>query len=89
LDPGVEVLATTTFSGEHLAAIKGVVMPVVWRKLYGQGRVFNSTLGHVASDFNVAEAKEIMKRGMLWAARVPGAGDDPKPGNPFHSAAGR
>ena len=89
LDPGVEVLATTTFSGEHLAAIKGVVMPVVWRKLYGQGRVFNSTLGHVASDFNVAEAKEIMKRGMLWAARVPGAGDDPKPGNPFHSTAGR
>ena len=89
MDPSVEVLATTTFSGEHLAAIKGVVMPVVWRKLYGQGRVFNSTLGHTASDFNVAEAREIMKRGMLWAARVPGAGDDPKPGNPFHSTAGR
>jgi hypothetical protein len=87
LDPGVEVLATTTFSGEPMPAIKGVVMPVVWRKLYGQGRVFNSTLGHVASDFNVAEAKEIMKRGMLWAARV--TGDDPLPTNPYRPAVSR
>jgi len=87
LDPGVEVLATTTFSGEPMPAIKGVVMPVVWRKLYGQGRVFNSTLGHAASDFNVAEAKEIMKRGMLWAARV--TGDDPLPTNPYRPAVSR
>jgi len=87
VDPGVEVLATTTFSGEVLPAIKGVVMPVVWRKLYGQGRVFNSTLGHVAADFNVAEAKEIMKRGMLWAARV--TGNDPNPTNPYRPAVGR
>ena len=87
VDPGVDVLATTTFSGEVLPAIKDVVMPVVWRKLYGRGRVFNSTLGHVASDFNVAEAKEIMKRGMLWAARV--TGEDPTPTNPYRPAAGR
>ncbi|MGE5200266.1 MAG: ThuA domain-containing protein [Rhodospirillaceae bacterium] len=87
VDPGVEVLATTTFSGEPLAAIDGVVMPVVWRKLYGRGRVFNSTLGHVASDFNVMEAREIMKRGMLWAARI--SGDDPIPTNPYRPAAGR
>ena len=87
VDPGVEVLATTTFSGEPMPAIKGVVMPVVWRKLYGQGRVFNSTLGHVASDFNVAEAKEITKRGMLWAARV--TGNDPIPTNPYRPAVGR
>jgi len=83
VDPGVEVLATTTFSGQPLPAITGVVMPVVWRKLYGSGRVFNSTLGHSAADFDVAEAREIMKRGMLWAARVPGYGDDPKPTNPY------
>jgi type 1 glutamine amidotransferase len=87
VDPGVEVLATTTFSGEVLPAIKDVVMPVVWRKMYGRGRIFNSTLGHVASDFNVAEAKEIMKRGMLWAARV--TGEDPAPTNPYRPAAGR
>jgi type 1 glutamine amidotransferase len=87
VDPGIEVLATTTFPGDVVPAIKGVVMPVVWRKLYGQGRVFNSTLGHVASDFNVAEAKEIMKRGLLWAARV--TGDDPVPTNSYRPAAGR
>jgi len=87
VDPGVEVLATTTFSGEAAPSIKGVVMPVVWRKLYGQGRVFNSTLGHVAADFSVAEAKEIMKRGMLWAARV--TGNDPIPTNPYRPVASR
>jgi hypothetical protein len=87
VDPAVEVLATTTFSGEPLPAIRGVVMPVVWRKLYGQGRVFNSTLGHAASDFNVVEAKEIMKRGMLWAARV--TGDEPKPTNPYRPLLGK
>jgi hypothetical protein len=87
VDPGVEVLATTTFSGEFVPAIDGVVMPVVWRKLYGRGRVFNSTLGHVAADFNVPEAKEIMKRGLLWAARV--TGEDPKPTNPYRPAAGK
>jgi type 1 glutamine amidotransferase len=70
-DPGNEVLATTTFSGEHggIDWIKGTVMPVVWKRMYGKGHVFYSSLGHVAADFDVPEAKEIMRRGMLWAAR--------------------
>jgi hypothetical protein len=83
IDPGVEVLATTTFSARPLPAIDGVVMPVVWRKLYGQGRVFNCTLGHTAADFDVPEARELVRRGLLWAARVPGAGNDPVPTNPY------
>lgn len=86
IDPNVEVLATTTF-GQPAAKgapwINGAVMPVVWKKLYGKGRVFNTTLGHVASDFDVKEARQIVQRGMLWAARVPGSGDDPKPTNPY------
>jgi type 1 glutamine amidotransferase len=89
VDPSVEVLATTTFSGQAVPWIKGVVMPVVWRKLYGKGRVFNSTLGHVAADFNVLEARAIMERGLLWAARVPGAGEDPKPTNPYLAKPGK
>jgi uncharacterized protein len=68
-DPGNEVLATTTFSGEHCAWVEGCVMPVVWKRHYGEGRVFYSSLGHVAADFEVPEAKEIVQRGMLWAAR--------------------
>lgn len=43
----------------------------------GKGRVFYTLLGHVAKDFDVPEAREIVKRGMLWAARV--IGEDAKP----------
>ena len=68
VDPNVKVLATTTFSGEHASWIKGAVVPVVWKKMYGNGRVFYSSLGHVAKDFDVPEALEIMKRGICWAA---------------------
>lgn len=68
VDPNVKVLATTRFSGEHDSWIEGAVMPVVWKKQYGKGRVFYSSLGHVASDFDVPEALEIMKRGIRWAS---------------------
>ena len=69
MDPSVEVLATTTFSGEHAAWTKGVVMPVVWKRIYGKGRVFHSTLGHRAAEFEVKEMATIMRRGLNWAAR--------------------
>ncbi|MDQ4127584.1 MAG: ThuA domain-containing protein [Actinomycetota bacterium] len=69
VDPANEVLATTTFSGEHVPWISGHVMPVVWKRQWGEGRVFYSSLGHVAKDFEVPEAREIVKRGMLWASR--------------------
>ena len=71
VDPSNEVLATTTFSGEQEGAtwINGCVMPVVWKRQWGKGRVFYSSLGHVLKDYDVPEAKEIFRRGMLWAAR--------------------
>ncbi|MBN1917778.1 MAG: ThuA domain-containing protein [Verrucomicrobia bacterium] len=71
VDPSNEVLATTTFSGEHEGAdwIKGVVMPVVWKRRYGKARVFFSSVGHVAKDFDVPEARTLVERGMLWAAK--------------------
>jgi hypothetical protein len=68
VDPINDVLATTTFSDEHDPWIKGVVMPVVWKKKFAKGKVFYSSLAHQAKDFDVPEAKEIMRRGMLWAA---------------------
>jgi len=71
VDPINEVLATTTFNGDHASWINGTVMPVVWKKMYGKGRVFYSSLGHVSKDFEVYEALEIMKRGILWAAGIP------------------
>ena len=68
-DPSNEVLATTTFSGEHAPWIEGTVMPVVWKRCWGQGRVFYCSLGHVLKDFDVPEAREIVRRGLMWAAR--------------------
>ena len=68
VDPSNEVLATTIFAGDHAEWIDGVVMPVVWKKRYGKGRVFYSSLGHVVSEFAVPQMKEILRRGLLWAA---------------------
>ena len=71
VDPGNKVLATTTFNGRYggVTLSKGTVMPVVWKRRYGKGRVFYSSLGHVARDFKIPEPLEITKRGILWAAK--------------------
>ena len=69
VDPGNEVLATSTLSGEHAPWIEGTVMPAVWKRMWGEGRVFYSSVGHVAADFDVEEARTIVERGMLWASR--------------------
>ncbi len=69
IDPLNEVLATTTFGGQYAPWIAGSVVPVVWKKRWGEGKVFYSSLGHVAKDFDVPEARTIMQRGMLWASR--------------------
>jgi len=69
VDPSNEVLATTTFSGEILPWVEGVVMPVAWKRRHGKGRVFYSSLGHVAKEFEVPEMRILFQRGALWAAR--------------------
>ena len=83
VDPGNVVLATTTFDGNHPVSgrsdygcpwIRGTVMPVVWKRMWGRGRVFYSSIGHKIEDLLVPEANEIAKRGMLWAGRS--AGED-------------
>ncbi len=68
VDPNMKVLATTEFSADHADWIEGCTMPVVWKKMYGKGRVFYSSLGHVMRDFEVPEALEIQKRGIRWAS---------------------
>ena len=69
-DPGNRVLATTTISGVEgdVPWVAGTVMPVVWTRLYGKGRVFYSSLGHQAAEFEVPETRTITERGLLWAA---------------------
>lgn len=68
VDPNVKVLATTTFTDKNAQWIGGTVMPVAWKKVYGRGRVFYSSLGHVAADFGIPEVLEIQKRGIRWAS---------------------
>jgi hypothetical protein len=69
VDPSNEVLATTTFGGQYASWIEGTVMPVVWKRKWGKGRVFVCSLGHQAKDFDGPEAREIVLRGLQWASR--------------------
>ncbi len=61
VDPANKVLATTNFGD--------VVMPVTWTKMWGKGRVFYCSLGHVAQVFDQdPQILTMVTRGMLWAA---------------------
>ena len=72
VDPSVHVLCRTTFSGQYGDVDRykaGTVMPYAYTKLYGKGRVFVACWGHTNKDFDVPEAREIVRRALLWAAR--------------------
>jgi uncharacterized protein len=67
VDPNNKVLATTTYTDKIASWIGGNIIPQVWKKVYGKGRIFYSGLGHVAADFSVPQVLEIQKRGIRWA----------------------
>jgi len=69
VDPSNVVLATLTFAGHEVPGGGQLVMPTVWKRMYGQGRVFYASWGHDPKDFEGVEAKEIVRRGLLWAAK--------------------
>lgn len=70
IDPAVEVLATTRYPvvNYYHAANGEVDVPVAWTKRWGHGRVYYCSLGHHDDVFDIPEAEELMKRGLLWAA---------------------
>ena len=68
VNPNNKVLATTTFDGSRDPWIDGYTMPVAWKKVYGKGRIFYTSLGHTADVFDIPQAITIVKRGMLWAS---------------------
>ena len=72
VDPGNQVLCSTRFSGEHedIDWIAGTRMPVVWKRRHGRGRVFYASFGHTTADFDVPQAREIVRRGLLWAGGI-------------------
>ena len=67
VNPNNKVLATTTFDAAHDPWIESYTMPVAWKKVYGKGRVFYTSLGHTTDVFDVPQALTIVQRGMLWA----------------------
>ena len=68
VNPNNKVLATTTFDASQDFWIDGYTMPVAWKKVYGKGRIFYTSLGHTANVFDIPEAITIARRGMLWAS---------------------
>lgn len=67
VDPGVIVLADSIYQYEGQA----VIMPVIWTKQWGQGRVFYSALGHKADEFTRYPAvTQMTLKGLKWAANV-------------------
>lgn len=69
VDPNNTVLATTVFQSEAHQWIQGAVMPVVWIKHFGKGRVFYSSLGHALKDMIHPESWTILINGIQWAAQ--------------------
>jgi type 1 glutamine amidotransferase len=70
VDPANEVLATTRFPTVkwYHSANGEVDIPQIWTRKWGHGRVFYNALGHHNDVFEIPEAWELMKRGLLWAA---------------------
>jgi type 1 glutamine amidotransferase len=70
VDPANEVLATTRFPTVkwYHSANGEADSPQVWTRKWGHGRVYYNALGHHNDVFDIPEAWELMKRGLLWAA---------------------
>lgn len=75
IDPNIKVLAISEFErenyekpGKHENKITGSTMPVVWKKNYGKGRIFYSSIGHYLTEFKVPEVMTMQMRGFRWAS---------------------
>ena len=75
VDPNIKVLAISEFDRENYEKPKkkenkvtGSTMPVVWKKNYGKGRIFYSSIGHHLTDFDVHQVMTMQMRGFYWAS---------------------
>ena len=71
VDPAVNVLATTRFpTADWHHSVNGPVdVPAMFTKRWGEGRVFYLSVGHDRHTFEIPQARELMRRGFLYAAR--------------------
>ena len=75
IDPNIKVLAISEFErekyekpGKEENKITRSTMPVVWKKHYGKGRIFYSSIGHHLTEFKVPEVMTMQMRGFRWAS---------------------
>lgn len=71
-DPANNVLATCSFPNPTVndTLVMPCEMPTVWTRQYGKGRVSYNALGHKRSVLEEATAKELCRRGLLWASKT-------------------
>ncbi|HEY2015892.1 MAG TPA: ThuA domain-containing protein [Bryobacteraceae bacterium] len=55
---------------------------VTWAKMYGKGRVFYSTLGHVETTWDKPEMQKMFLEAIKWALRLEDADVTPRPAPP-------
>ncbi|TWD82919.1 hypothetical protein FB561_4069 [Kribbella amoyensis] len=69
-DPTNTVLATTTVRAHpDYPWIDGAVMPAVWTRTWGDGKIFVCTPGHKLDDLETPQVRTIIERGLLWASK--------------------
>lgn len=65
-----DTLVTTRFTvTDETPWREDVIMPAVWTRRWGNGRVFVSTIGHFPTDLDVPPVRTLMERALLWASR--------------------
>jgi type 1 glutamine amidotransferase len=73
VDPANNVLASCEFPnpvvGDQEGRVSPCAMPTVWTRQFGLGRVFYTALGHRRDVLEEPSAREILRRGLLWAAK--------------------
>ena len=70
VDPNIDIIAQSKFTSDPYPWIENVVMPVAWKKKYGNGKVFYISLGHDPNEFlKYNEAWTLLTRGFIWAVR--------------------
>ena len=75
VDPANHVLATTRFPTVtwYHSPNGAVYMPVAWIRRWGLGRIYYNALGHKADVITDGPAHEMLRRGLLWAAKGRGS----------------
>ena len=52
---------------------------VTWAKMYGKGRVYYTTLGHVQDNWDKPEFQRMIVEAVRWATGMTNAETDPQP----------